>query len=391
MLKPLLTATAFLAAAALLNAQYAMVVYEPERNFLNEGQPLPAESRWMLTGPVGDRMHIVEVRIYDRPDLKRLLHTSRWERTEWNADKRFIIPVDLKLNGSDEYTIVLEFFEPVPQDVTMAVSTELEKYLGAYIDESFEIGRSRARLLKPVGEVMEDMTRIMQRGTANYRSRLAQPFAGFSQLVEDKLRRVNETSLSLSRFSIKSSEASDKREKRIEFARQQMASTKELVKGEVASYFDRELMILRDRAVIADQPTEKVKHIIALNLGYGGIYNSGTVENLSYSDAPYLGLSFPLGRMAVNSRFVSNSSLSAGVFLSNVEDELGREVSGPLVGRPLYAAYGYRLFRMIRVNAGAALLQQAGVGTQDVDVNELYVSPFVGVSLEINFWLGLDR
>ncbi|HQX00217.1 MAG TPA: hypothetical protein PLS30_14825, partial [Flavobacteriales bacterium] len=382
---------ATLATAFALRAQYAMVVYEPERNFLNEGQPLPAETRWMLTGPISDRMHIAEVRVYERADMKKLLHTARWERTEWNADKRFIIPVDHKLEGNDTYTIVLEFFEPVPHEVTMAVSEELERYLSAYIDESFEVGRSRAKLLKPVSEVMEDMALIMRRGTSNYRSRLAQPFPGFSQLVEDKLRKVNETSLSMSRFSIKSSEATDKREKRIEFARQQMASVKEVVRGEVASYFQRELMILRDRAVIADQPTEKVKHIIALNLGYGGIYNSGQVEDLSYSGAPFLGLSFPLGKMALNSRFVSNSSISAGIFLNNVEDQFGKEVTGPLVGRPIYGAYGYRLFRMVRLNAGAAVLQKATIDAQQLDINKIYLSPFVGVSLEINLWLGLER
>ncbi|MBP9178834.1 MAG: hypothetical protein KBF67_15190, partial [Flavobacteriales bacterium] len=62
---------ATLATAFALRAQYAMVVYEPERNFLNEGQPLPAETRWMLTGPISDRMHIAEVRVYERADMKK--------------------------------------------------------------------------------------------------------------------------------------------------------------------------------------------------------------------------------------------------------------------------------------------------------------------------------
>lgn len=371
--------------------QYATVVFEPERNTLNEGMPLPAETRWMLTGPIGDRMHIVESRVYDRADMKKLLYTSRWERTEWNADRRFLVPMDLKLSGNDEYTIVLEFFEPVPDEVTQLVSKELQNYLASYIDESFEVGNKRARLLKPVGEVMEDMALIMRKGTENYRSRLAQPFTGFSQLVEDKLRKINETSLTMSRFSIKSSEAAEKREQRITFARGQMDAVKQIVEHEVSSYFQRELMILRDRAVLADQQTEKVKHIVALNLGYGGIYNSGSLDDLSYTDAPYLGVSFPLGRSLMTSKFMSNSSISAGLFLSNVKDELGNEVTGPLIGRPLYAAYGYRVFRLLRVNAGATMLQKVTEQQNGVDLNQVYLSPFIGLSLEINFWLGLDR
>ena len=95
--------------------------------------------------------------------------------------------------------------------------------------------------------------------------------------------------------------------------------------------------------------------------------------------------------MALNSRFVSNSSISAGIFLNNVEDQFGKEVTGPLVGRPIYGAYGYRLFRMVRLNAGAAVLQKATIDAQQLDINKIYLSPFVGVSLEINLWLGLER
>lgn len=374
-----------------LTAQYTTVTYEPERNLLNDGRPLPAETRWMLTGPVSDRMGIVELRVYERADQKHLVHTGRWERPERNTEQRFIIPVDKALYGNEEYTLVLEFFEPVPPEVTAAVRAELERYLSAYVDECFEVGRRRARLLKPVGEVMEDMTLIMQRGMADYRSRLARPFPGFSQLVEDKLRKVNDTGLSLARFSIKSSEAANERDKRITFAREEIAAIKQIVISEVASYMGREWMVLKDRATITDRPTEKVKHIVALNVGYGGIYNSGGLEDLSYSDAPYLGISFPLGRRAMASRFASNSSLSAGVFLTNAKDDMGQEVTGPLVGRPLYAAYGYRIFRLLRLNAGVAVLQSTADEVTDLDINKVYLDPFIGISLEINFWLGLDR
>lgn len=390
MLKNLITLYALLC-AILLHGQYATVTYDPERNSLNEGQPIPAETRWYLAGPVGDHIHLAEVRIYDRADMKRLLHTSRWERNEWSADMRFLIPVDLKLQGNEKYTVVLEFFEPVSDATTDKVAAEMKSYLGDYIDESFEIGKSRARLMKPVNEIMAEMDIIVRKGAANYRSRLDMPFAGFSQLVEDKLKKVNETSLNMSRFSIKSDEAEEKRDQRIVFAREQMNGVKSVVQHEVNSYFDRELMILRERTVIADQPTEKVMHIVALNLGYGGVYNNGSLEDLSYSQAPYLGISIPLGRELMSSRFMSNSSLSAGVFLANLTNEGGQEVTGPLIGRPLYAAYGYRLFRILRFNAGATILQQHNGGQNEFDLNKIYVSPFIGISLEINFWMGLGQ
>ena len=370
--------------------QFATVVYEPERRQLNEGQPLPAETRWMLSGPVSDKTELVELRIYDQPDRRRLLHTAQWIRTEWSGERRFLIPVDLKLQGNDSYTFELGFYQPVPEAAVKDLRSDLERYLSAYIDEVFDVGRRRSRLSKPVKQVMEEMGLIVEQGTERYRCRLGNSFPGFSQLVEDKLRKTHGTALSVARFSIKRSEEDSERDRRIAYSRTQMESIKEVVRSEVGAFLDRQLLVLRDRTMIQDQPTEKLKRIVAVNLGYGGIYNSGSLEDLSYGSAPYLGLSLPFGRRTMHSRFASNSSFSAGVFLANTTDELGGEVSGPLVGRPMYAAFGYRLFRMLRVNAGAAILQQAADGN-GLDLNKIYMSPFVGLSLEINLWLGLDR
>ncbi len=99
MLKNLITLYTLLF-AVLLQGQYATVTFDPERNTLNEGQPIPAETAWHLTGPVGDNIHLAEARVYERADMKRLLQTSQWKRSEWNSDGRFLIPIDMKLQRS---------------------------------------------------------------------------------------------------------------------------------------------------------------------------------------------------------------------------------------------------------------------------------------------------
>ena len=238
---------------------------------------------------------------------------------------------------------------------------------------------------------MEEMNALMTKGMGNYRTRLEMPFSGFSQLVEDKLDKMDETSLSLAKFSIKRSEEEDSADRKIEFARHRIDALKEVIAAEVRSHLARELMIMRDRVVLADLATEKVMNTVALNLGYGAIHNSGGSDDLSLGEAPFLGLSVPLGRWALTSRILSNSSLSAGIFLQNTEDEQGAEVTGPLVGRPLYLAYGYRVFRMLRINVGGALLQQDQIDPDGSTRSIVYGRPFIGASLEINLWMGLGR
>lgn len=372
-------------------AQLATVVYDPGRRTLNEGQPLPAETRWMLTGPVAERMTLAELQLFDRKDQKRLLFTGRWEQSEWSNEPRFLINVDEKLHGSREYTVVIAFFEPIPSEVSAEVADQLAASLSAYVDEQVEIRRGRTKLLKPVGQMMEEMNALVTKGISNYRTRLEMPFTGFSQLVEDKLDKLNDTKLSLSKFSVKRSEEEGKGDQRIEYAREHITAVKDVIAAEVRSHLARELMIMRDRVVMNDLVTEKVKNTIALNLGYGAIYNSGGTSDLSIGQAPYLGLSVPLGRWALKSKFLGNSSVSAGIFLQNTEDEYGAEVTGPLVDRPIYLAYGYRIFRMIRLNVGGALLQQDRTEPDGSTKSNIYARPFIGASLEINLWLGMGR
>jgi len=372
-------------------AQYAPVVYDPTRGLLHEGQPLPAEEKWTITGPVQETIGLVEARVYEDAGLKRHVATGRWERSAWSSAVNFNIPMDQLLRGNERYTIEIGFYEAIGTEAAEAIAERMGGYLDAYLEENVEFSSNRTRVKKPVRRMMGEMDILVERGLSEHRSRLGQRFPGFSQLVEDQLHGLNDTRLSTARFAIKKKEEEGERDRRIEFGRQRLAGMKRLVDAEVRMHLARETMVLRERALFTDQRTERTMNTLAVNLGYGGIYNSGTTDDLSYGQAPFAGLSFPLGRRAFSSRFLSNSSLSAGVFLNNTEDENGLEVTGPLVGRPLYVAYGYRLFHMIRLNAGYTLLEKDSPQLDGGTSTTVYGSPFIGISLEFNLWLGFGK
>lgn len=372
-------------------AQYAGVVHDPARNLLHEGQALPAEQKWSITGPVAPHIGLVEVRVFEDAAMERPFATSRWERSTWSSAVSYNVPMEQLLRGNHKYTIEIGSYEAINDTATEAVATLMENYLHAYLDENVEFSSNRTRTKKPVAQMVQEMDLVVERGLGEYRNRLGKPFPGFSQLVEDQLRGLNDTRLSAARFNVKRKKDDTERDNRITFARQSLTSMKELVDSEVRMHLARETMVLRDRAVFTDQATERTMNTLAVNLGYGGIYNSGSTDDLSYGQAPYAGLSFPLGNRAFASRFMSNSSLSAGVFLQNTKDENDLEVSGPLVGRPLYLAYGYRLFHMVRLNAGYTLLQKDAPRIDGGTNTVVYGSPFIGISLELNLWLGFGK
>ncbi|MBK9420607.1 MAG: hypothetical protein IPN44_06090 [Flavobacteriales bacterium] len=374
-----------------VSGQYQPVVFDPATNLLGNGQPLPAEKQWSITGPVSSDIGIVEARVYEDAAMKHLATTGRWERTELSDAPTFNINLDQKLRGNDKYTVVLGFYGSIGREASDTLAARLSTYIDAYVDQSVDVSSNRTRLTKPVDQVMDELNIIVRRGADNYRSRLNQPFQGFSQLVQDKLDRLNDTRLSDAKYMFKKKEDEGQRSQRIDMANHEIASVKAMLNAELHSYLDREMMVLRDRTVLTDQTTEHTPNTISLNVGYGGIYNSGDANDLSYGQAPYVGISFPLGRRAFSSRFWSNSSISLGAFLQNTQDTDGSTLTGPLIDRPIYLGYGYRVFRMIRLNAGGTLVQKDMLNIDGGKSSSLEVRPFLGVSIEINLWLGLGK
>ncbi|MBK7286070.1 MAG: hypothetical protein IPI95_02615 [Flavobacteriales bacterium] len=91
------------------SAQYQPVVFDPGSNLLGNGQPLPAEKQWSITGPVAPDIGIVEARIYEDAAMKHMATKGRWEQTELGNSPSFNINLDQKLRGNAKYTVVLGF------------------------------------------------------------------------------------------------------------------------------------------------------------------------------------------------------------------------------------------------------------------------------------------
>ena len=87
--------------------------------------------------------------------------------------------------------------------------------------------------------------------------------------------------------------------------------------------------------------------------------------------------------------------MNVGVFINNFKDDSGVELTGPIFKRPYYVGLGYKVFRFVRVNAGATFLEDistAGVnGINDLTGLEdrVVIRPMIGISAEIKLWTSL--
>lgn len=385
---------AFLISSVPVMAQYKTVMFNYERAYFNDGQPLPAESKFIITGDVPANIGMVAVKLYRSADTdKEPFYKNAWTRQPTSRNNTFVVPINQPLRGNEEYTFVMNYYSKVSARQQQELLRQLNASLWAYIDQSYQVNRSSIELRKHPRTMRNDMNAIVEQGLSLYRNQLNTDFRGFSDIIFEKLEQIEDLKLQKARFNIFAKKNEDNKTTRLRYAQEQLEALKTMVSQEVGEYAGLQLYALVDNRKIMDYGTEKTKNVIAINGGYGAVYYSGDVDNFSSDTAPYVGISIPFGKAPFSAPFWARTSISTGVFLQNFKFGENTVATGPLVQRPVYLALGYRVLPFIRLNAGATLLQndQGGNSISDLNLNRMYVRPFVGLSIELNLWLNLNR
>ena len=386
------TAIIYLLIATPAIGQYQTVNYQYEKNWFNENQPLPAENYWMLNGDVPEGTEMVEMVIYRSANFDREpLFVTDWQRVKEKPTTTYSMPINYKLQGNAKYSFHINYYKSVSPDEKKALSEEIFKSLDAYINQQVVVSRNSVELRKHPKLIMEDLEQLVDQATNLYRSKTSQDFDGFSNLILDKIYQIDELQLRKAKFSLIKKEEETDQEIQIKFFNQQLEELKIICHYEVKQFLNTEMFVLTDIRKVVDYPTEKTKSIIPINAGYAVVYLDGDLDDLQYDAQPFIGLSFPLGKKALSSKFWSNSSISSGVFINDLDFGNGEEYTGPLINRPFYLGLGYKTLYFLRLNAGATFLQAKNHGGNTLSLNSVKVQPYIGIGIEINLWLGLEK
>lgn len=370
-------------------AQFERVQYDYEKNWFGENQELPAETSWMLSGVLPPDITIVAVEIYAKPARKKPpLHRAVWSKALGNQNQaNFYIPVTYNLRGNSKYTLEIKYYRATTPVEMANLKRQVYNAARAYIQLNVVASRNDVELKQNPKMMIKDLNKLMNDGLVLFQNELNIPFPGFSDLVLNQLENMDELNLKKSRFNIlKNDSTTIENNRKITYFKNQLENLQTAVKREIDQYLSYDFSILEISRLIPNYETEETRTVIPINVGYAAIHNEGGFDsNIDYDSSPYVGVSFPLANPNFSGKFWSHSSISAGVFINNLEFDNGYEYTGPLIGRPFYLAYGYKTAYFLRFNIGATLLENTNGN------NTLLVRPFIGLSVEINLWLGLER
>ncbi len=318
---------------------------------------------------------------------KEQLYQATWFKTN-TAELSLIIPY--KLRSSDQYDFILNFFKELPISERNNLEQKLISTLHTYIDVNLS-GEKSIKFLEKKKKIIKEMNTLASNTLQKYRSKNVNWQTTFSEMVGLKIEKLEKADLDKA-FIKKDSTMT--RKAVITTARQNLIDDlKSQIEEEVKQILDERLYVITDTRLVDNYITEEKENSLALNIGFGGVYLSGDWTNFNYGSSPYLGIAFPLGNSVLGSKLLSNTSVTLGVFTQNFEDKNGNEITGFLVDRPIYLGLDHKLFKFIRVNAGASFLE--GLNVSDIPgieaTKKVMIRPYLGLSARIDLSIGLGK
>ena len=262
--------------------------------------------------------------------------------------------MNYKLRASKKYDIEVTYFRLISDKERQALASRLSQTVDTYIDSQMSSGDKRISFQSSSKKMLNEMNELAKSILSSYRRRSDEPIPTFSELVKMKIEQVESVKLDKAEGDAAGESSKAKMEQRAQLIDELRA----LTAMEVKAMSGTNLLIFADSRYVEDYQTEDKAGYFSLNAGYGGVYLGGNLEKLEYGTSPYLGLSFPLSTSTIAPRFLRNASITMGVFTKNLEGDGGKEISGPLVGRPFYLGLDYKLFQFVRFNAGGAILEE---------------------------------
>jgi hypothetical protein len=346
------------------------------KNF-NNGSDLLAEKNFDISINTNSNVDYIDIEFYKKLDRDNFYSTV-WQRSIGELNSVAILPVNIKLKSGTSYAFKIKSFRNLTLDDKLKIASQISLSSKNFIESSIIRTNKGYEFRMSDERLMENLNGILASGLGNLEVSFGKKTNSYSDILKVMLKNLEET-----RFKNLMQDSTDLNYKNA------LNSVSNQVDNELINIINSYSYVLSDIVEIDSYQTEKTMNFLSLNAGYGGVYQSGNYSNVNYFDGFFAGVSFPLSNYALSNSFISKTSFSAGVFFNDFKIDNNSYLTGPIVGRPLYATLGYRFLNFVKISAGTTIVQEEN--TLLNTTSNLQFKPFIGLGIELDLWLGLKK
>jgi len=375
-----------------LYAQKQLVLLDPQQRAINQGEPLPPQTYFTIQVPVDMQTGIITINLFKGNKKSDLIQQNSWSRPVNFKGNIAEVPVNVKLRNNSQYGFEVLMYSMLSDSERTSLKEIVHQNLTNYLNATIEATGKKINMEGNSGKVIDNLNAVVKRSLTWYSNVQLREFEGFSDVVKFKVQQLQEAKLADARYNLSKSRADtllNTDDMQAAYAKQLTGELQGIVMNEIDNYLNLDFVKLSDSFIIRNAITERSQTILPLFVGYGGVYFSGTVDDLEYDSQPYAGFSFPIGRG--NEMHYGRTSFILGIFLKDFKDGQGNTVSGPVINKPLFTGLGFRIYDFINLNAGVVATSTTRQTITNIKTEEVQLKPFIGLNAQFNLWLGLKK
>ena len=373
-------------ASTFAGAQSVILDINKENGSFKNFPLLPYNEVFSIRGEVDKAITMVEIEVYESKGHKNPT-VYKWNRSMQNSSAFFDVIVTQGLKENTEYDFTIITYKGLARAEKEKLLTNLIVRVQHLLTDEIKAGKRSIEVDNP-NKIIKGLNEILTSGISTQRSRNGISFDEVSKLVENELKKLDD--FKLNQF-IRRKKRTEKDSISVAMLENKVKYLTELVITEIAPFVNSELVQQYRKYDINHAKTEKDRFTLPINAGIYAWNTTADVSNVSTKNTgftPGIGFTIPFARsLSIKGKPLPNIGFSMGVLTTPITNANGDKLVTPLVKLPIYAGLGVSFLRILRVNA--AVTPVAIKGT--TNITKLQWIPTVGISLEINAWLGVRR
>ena len=388
MLNKIIISIGLLLACLNINAQERVVKVDFEASAFKNTPLIPFDQPFILEGEVFRDVEYVQVLILNE-NSEKPLYSYAWNRSVSNKSETFsmLIPGVLKSNSKYDFKVITYTLMSDLQKKNL--TDNLRSRVSFFFQDNFQFNGKEVIINNPAS-VYRNLEELIDEALKFQISKNSIDYSAPSKLVFDaikaqsdfKFQKLLRKSTSLERDSLANVILETK-----------VAYMTDLVMSEITPFINSDLVQHYRSIIIPSVSTDKEQFSLPVNIGMYAWNKSVSINDVSVQNTnftPGIGFTVPLsGRstLAAKSKLFDSFGYSMGVLLNPIRDVNATEFVTPGVDLPVYAGLGFRLFKVVRLNAGVLIVGEKGLQ----DFSNLNVVPTAGLALELNLWMGIKK
>jgi hypothetical protein len=371
-----------------LQAQERIVKIDFESGSFYNNPKIPFDNSFVIMGETGKEIEFVKANIsYEGKNY--ILHSFVWNRIEQNKSETFSIVVPPVLRSNTKYDFEIITYRLITSSQKENLLKDIEDRVRFFLMNNIYFDGKNVVVNKPK-DVYNKLNQIIKESFEHFESKNFIPIQAPSSLVLEELKKQRD--FRFDRF-FKRTTRIERDDIANEFISDKVEHLVALISSELIPFINSQLVQHHRQVVVKSVETDKEPFTLPVNIGMYAwdkrvSINNTSVHNINFT--PGVGLTIPFNnksRLSSKTRIFDSFGFSAGVLLKPVVDDNGIEYLAPGVNLPTYTGLGFRVFKVVRFNAGVLVLGEKG--NQGFD--NLSIIPTAGLALELDLWMGIKK